>query len=152
MTSAAAMSVRVAAVPVVRAARAPSATVRGRSAVGMAIVRTARTVIVLRVIALRVTAPMPIVRVRKASGSGRGVISAIVRTSRVTARTVIVPKVIARVPSVIVRMVRRGATAHMVIVRTVTARRAIVRAPTAALAASAAVVVVAAVAALPSRL
>lgn len=166
------MSVRAAAVPVVRAVRVPSATVRGRSAAVMAIVRTARTVIVLRVIVLRVialkaivlrvTAPMPIVRVRKASGSGRGVISATVRSSRVIARMVIArvpsvtvlmaiaPRATVRARSAIVRMARRGATAHMGIVPTVTARRAIVRAPTAALAASVvAAVVVAAVAALP---
>jgi hypothetical protein len=145
----------------------------------VAIVRTARMATVLTPIVRKAIAPRVIVCVRKASGSGRGAISATVRTSRVIARTVIartvivrmaiVPKVIARVPSVIVRMVialratvrdrsaivrmvRRGATAHMVIVPTVTARRAIVRAPTAALAASVAAVVVAAVAALPSRL
>jgi hypothetical protein len=129
VTSVVATSVRVAAVLVVRAARAPSATVRGRSAAVMVIVRTVRmvtvrTVIVLRAIVLRVTAPMPIGRVRKASGSGRVVTS-------VTARRVIVRKAIVRVPSAIVRTARRVATALMVIARTAIVPASTVRKATA---------------------
>jgi hypothetical protein len=114
VTSEAATSVRAVAGTVVRVAvPVPSATVRGRSVVvaGMvadraAIVRTARTATVLMA-----TVPMVIVRkvtgrARKASGSGRRVISVIApATTVVIVRTVIV---------------------RTVIVRTVTARMAIV--------------------------
>lgn len=146
MTSVAATSVRAAAVPVVRAVRVRSATVRGRLAVDMvAIVPTVRRVgPARRVIVLTVIVPRVTVRVRKASGSGRGAISA-------TARRVIVPRVIVRVPSAIVRMARRVVTVLMVIARTAivpassvrkaTAPRVIVPARTAAPVASAAGVV-----------
>lgn len=118
MTSVAATSVRAAAVPVVRAVRARSATVRGRLAIVPTARRVgpARMVIVLMAIArkataLRVTAPKVIGRVRKASGSGRVAISA-------TGRRVIAPRATVRVPSAIVRMARRAVTVLMVIART----------------------------------
>ena len=124
VTNAAATSVRAAAVRVDPAVRVPSATARGRLAIVPTVRRVARarTVIVLTVIVLMVTAPRVIAR--KASASGRGVISAIVRrviVLKVTVLRVIVRRATVRARSAIVRMARRAATARKAIVPRVTA-------------------------------
>ena len=131
MTSAVAMSVRAVAVRVGPAVRVPSATVRGR----LAIVPTARRVgparmaTVPMVIVRKATAPRVTVRVRKASGSGRGVISATGR--KVIVRKATAPRVIGRVPLAIVRMARRAVIVLMVIARTAIVPASIVRKATA---------------------
>lgn len=125
MTSAVAMSVRAAAVRVVPAVRVPSATVRGRSAVAMvAIVPTVRRVDHARMAIVRT------VIARKATASGRGVISVIVR--RVIALKATVLMVIAHTAIVPASSARKAiaprATVPTVIVPTVIVRKATARA------------------------
>lgn len=128
MTSAVAMSVRAAAVRVVPAVRVPSATVRGRSVVAMvAIVPTVRRVDHARMAIVRT------VIARKATASGRGVISVIVR--RVIALKATVLMVIAHTAIVPASSARKAiaprATVPTVIVPTVIVPTVIVRKATA---------------------